>query len=125
MTDGLALRSWVRKLVKKALTKQTKYSTDETVVGTWIDGKPIYRKVVTGLSFSLKADSVFTVNIPAIESAGAPLKMTILGSSYIVPAVTYNVALSSGKVSGWTDINANGMTTIIVEYTKTTDTATT
>ena len=22
------------------------YSTDETVIGTWIDGKPIYRKVI-------------------------------------------------------------------------------
>ena len=24
------------------------YSTEETVCGTWIDGKPIYRKVITG-----------------------------------------------------------------------------
>jgi len=24
----------------------TKYSTDETQIGTWIDGKPIYRKVI-------------------------------------------------------------------------------
>ena len=28
------------------------YSTDEIVVGKWIDGKPIYRKVVTGNSIS-------------------------------------------------------------------------
>ena len=25
-----------------------KYSTAETVVGTWIDGRPVYRKVLTG-----------------------------------------------------------------------------
>ena len=24
------------------------YSFDETVIGTWVDGKPIYRKVITG-----------------------------------------------------------------------------
>ena len=26
------------------------YSTEETVCGTWIDGKPIYRKVITGIT---------------------------------------------------------------------------
>lgn len=29
------------------------YSTNETVIGTWIDGKPLYQKTVTGLSVAL------------------------------------------------------------------------
>ena len=46
MTDGFALKSWVIDVINK-VTKKTvpKYSTNETVVGTWVDGKPIYRKV--------------------------------------------------------------------------------
>lgn len=46
MTDGFALKSWVISLVNKVTKKSNKYSTDETVVGTWVDGKPIYRKVI-------------------------------------------------------------------------------
>lgn len=30
----------------KELDERTNYSTEEQVVGTWIDGKPIYRKIV-------------------------------------------------------------------------------
>ena len=37
------------------------YSTNETVVGTWIDGKPIYRKVVQG-NITSKEQSLFVVN---------------------------------------------------------------
>lgn len=37
------------------------YSTNETVVGTWIDGKPIYRKVVQG-NITSKDQSLFVVN---------------------------------------------------------------
>ena len=46
MTDGFALKSWVIDVINK-VTKKTvpKYSTNETVVGTWVDSKPIYRKV--------------------------------------------------------------------------------
>lgn len=32
----------------ETLTDYTKYSSTEKIIGTWIDGKPIYRKVITG-----------------------------------------------------------------------------
>lgn len=39
--------------------KPTHYSTDEQVVGTWIDGKPIYQKTFTGTtSATTSSDSV-------------------------------------------------------------------
>ena len=34
--------------VKNYVDKKQTYSTDEIVVGKWIDGKPLYRKVITG-----------------------------------------------------------------------------
>lgn len=39
------------------------YSTEEKVIGTWVDGKPLYGKVVQG---TLKANAQFCV-IPNIE----------------------------------------------------------
>lgn len=35
--------------------KQHQYSTDEQIVGTWIDGKPLYEKTFTGISNELNA----------------------------------------------------------------------
>ena len=37
------------------------YSTTEQAIGTWIDGKPIYRKVVQG-NVTSKSQSLFVVN---------------------------------------------------------------
>ena len=47
------------------------YSTNETVIGTWIDGKPIYRKVIynnDATKYSLGKDN--TVNIPVVNANG-------------------------------------------------------
>ena len=35
------------KKVKLSTIKNQEYSTEEQVIGTWIDGKPIYRKVMS------------------------------------------------------------------------------
>ena len=35
------------KKVKFSTIKKQEYSTEEQVIGTWIDGKPIYRKVMS------------------------------------------------------------------------------
>lgn len=45
-------------LAKEGLEK---YSTTEQVIGTWIDGKPIYRIVRTGTVFSVTED-LFVLN---------------------------------------------------------------
>lgn len=102
------------------------FSTSETIIGTWIDGKPIYRKV---LSYdSLSAEEVGSISL-------ADLSIDILINLYgfenssryqNVPIVFYNqnlynfVYVENNVVYfkvGWdaTDVY------IIVEYTKTTD----
>ena len=37
------------------VTNATTYSTTETVVGTWIDGKPIYRKVINSTKANIQS----------------------------------------------------------------------
>ena len=47
----IASREYVKDLITKLLKSVgfkkefNKYSMDETIIGSWIDGKPIYRKV--------------------------------------------------------------------------------
>ena len=43
----------------KAVVAGDVYSTDERVVGTWIDGKPIYQKTITGTFPSTTSTSAF------------------------------------------------------------------
>lgn len=57
-----------------------KYSTTETVVGTWIDGTPVYRKVLTGTT----------------PNGNATLQHGITGFTHII------------KVGGWVQSGSNG-----------------
>jgi len=43
------------------------YSTEETVCGTWIDGKPIYRKVITGTLAAESGISIVFASVPELN----------------------------------------------------------
>jgi hypothetical protein len=134
------------------------YSTDETVIGTWIDGKPIYRRVYDGsqelnepLFFNL--DSVLGSEFPieSLVSMNGNIRRSDNSESYGLNNVFPNNNVS-GDVSGllagfgtftfislegknaimeyWNtsfdEVNTlkNGLPfnyTLIIEYTKTTD----
>ena len=47
--------------MKNTYSADSVYSTDEMIIGKWIDGKPIYRKVVQG-NITSKNQSLFVVN---------------------------------------------------------------
>ena len=55
------------KAVKDYVDKKQTYSTNETVVGTWIDGKPIYRKVYEISSLPNKGRMYVDCNIPNVQ----------------------------------------------------------
>ena len=104
------------------------YSDTETVCGTWIDGKPIYRKVFNITSpqqsntdyvdvSSLNIDKVVNLTGFYKNSSGFfPIPLYDSASSYAVFFVS-----SSNYIRGriWSADYAY----IILEYTKTTDTA--
>lgn len=99
------------------------YSTDETVIGTWIDGKPIYRKVYTGLNFSLVAGQWVNVGvtIPNVDIlvTGRVLRQ-VNGTRGDIRDGALQVN-SNGAVSGYTMAGWGSCNMIILEYTKTTD----
>ena len=102
------------------------YSTDEQVIGKWIDGKPIYRKVV------------ILSTAPDINMHGLTLSH---GISNIDRAISCRAIRTESNGKGTADVywfNGENSTSgifyssegipakmLIFEYTKTTDTATT
>ena len=99
------------------------YSEDEVIIGTWINGKPIYRKVITG---TIATDTVIDSNADDLIAQGGEIIDTyntkfpfprVYGTNeiqfrYTGGALKFIAADSSITVSSYK---------VWVEYTKTTD----
>ena len=114
----------------------SEYSTTETVVGKWIDGKTIYRKVIVTKLPTVKthgtvAENSVEHNIADVENFTSisgvfgenaqPINQIILSdkSGCRVVANKTKIVLQCSVIA-FSDLPA----TVILEYTKTTDTAT-
>ena len=106
-----------------------KYSTTEEVVGTWIDGKPLYRKVVKG-NITSTDQTLFVVN--------ANIDTMVFISGYDCPDGTYYFPFNYAQTGSTyksifykkdTDTiefrsnsyNPGEVYVVVLEYTKTTD----
>ena len=108
------------------------YSTNETIIGTWIDGKPIYRKVIDfGALPNANLKSV-AHNINYIKICTKAYGMAYRDSDKINMPLPYvnNAAIANGiniyaddtKIYIRTGVDLTKVTAyIILEYTKTTD----
>lgn len=97
------------------------YSTTETLTGgKWIDGKPIYRKVVTGLSFSLSNNNFTTINLQnEIEFF---ISCKVISDTSLTFTMTEYQAISSSQIKISTALGGSRIGKgLILEYTKTTD----
>lgn len=112
-----------------------KYSTDEQVIGTWIDGKQLYRKVINAKP-TISNSSYQTISIKHnisdlknVYKCNAFLHNTGNIQTYILPVET-----SATQAIGISEINSTNIimyskndtwsgwiAEIILEYTKTTD----
>lgn len=117
------------------------YSEEETVVGTWIDGKPLYRKViqtttpakdVSGTVATLPdgTDKVIhldgfivasnNIRIPIIYNGTNP-KTTESSNGFLIMLTTIDYAKKTISQLAKNEGYANRPSTLILEYTKTTD----
>ncbi len=102
------------------------YSTEETRIGTWIDGKPLYRKVI---SYNLPStqDEEFDSGIKDLDKlvSATGYVNRLDGGQDAIPNVYYYIAhlgtSNNFHISIYTNYYYGAQTTIIVEYTKTTD----
>ena len=95
------------------------YSTEEQVVGTWIDGKPIYERVFTDVNVSLATADWHYANV------------TIDNFKFVIDSFGFDGTYQCFKPFGasnnnnqlwWRHNNVNNtINIIVVQYTKTTD----
>ena len=112
----------------KEIAKEV-YSTEEQVIGTWIDGKPIYRKVLicttdTALGYSgsdyddWKPVPGWTVTIPNINEY-VNVNSPITAGKRVDYTIRSNKTLQFYSLSGTHTVQKGSP--LIIEYTKTTD----
>jgi hypothetical protein len=116
---------------KTLLNNETTYSTTETRIGTWIDGKPIYRKIINFGALpnaSEKTVSHNIANLKDIIKLSAISKSTNvyfhipLSSSASLSANIYILATNTDiTIGAGADRTIFTQTYVIIEYTKTTD----
>ena len=114
------------------------YSTDETVIGTWINGKPIYRIAVEGVMEDIGTYSVFNDVFPMgsvediirhhafIREVDGQSNVTHVDGGYngfgVNNQMSFRIDVSSETFSIHSSINtAPSPVIVIFEYTKTTD----
>ncbi len=108
------------------------YSTEEKIIGTWIDGKPIYRKVIntiTGDKISAwktilsEVDKVFRYNGFVYETETDIKVLPYAGGLDGGSLIWFHVNATSHvfQEAHSDDMFKSKEMTIIVEYTKTTD----
>lgn len=103
------------------------YSTDETRIGTWVDNKPIYRKVLTGTLPTGSGENTFSFSGISILNFYGKIKATS-GATFLIN--TYYTPLPAYSISGWidnsgnlkiecgTNYNTSSKYEITIEYTK-------
>lgn len=111
------------------------YSTEETRIGTWIDGKPVYRRVIltTSPNNSTNSTDIFSISSWNVDSftnmygflqrdqtVSVPINMYYNGTNGIVTYPTKTGIMC--KIFG--DSYLKKPITLVLEYTKTTDQAT-
>ena len=135
MTDGFALKSWVINLVNKVSKNSSsdKYELDKEVkIGTWVDGKPLYRKIYncteyrnptqisqsSGVNFNISSADIDTIRDIKIYGMYNNHMWIESCSGYI----NYDNYVCIGVPFSYT--HEGGPFYIAIEYTKTTDKAT-
>lgn len=112
--------------VVSSINTISKYSTTEQRIGTWIDEKPIYRKVVTFTNTSTNWEVIGTINNMNLVIG---IRGTVYDGGNSITAIpsfgTDNVQIyvtSSGTINKKsTSYYQNKTGVLILEYTKTTD----
>ena len=117
------------------------YSLEEQVIGSWIDGKPLYQLTITGVSNDSINNSIVLAdlsdksidnitNITGILKGYMSTNGTVIDTSYLISGnqnkteEVFNVFVATGfKIGCYTpnELRLSRPVTVIVEYTKTTD----
>lgn len=101
------------------------YSTEEQIIGTWINDKPLYRKVVKYDSTFTVARDTWTNSGIKIDDVDVIISSKVFGGSYgvysdIQSSINGTVGVPSGSLAIYSTTILY-FDCLIIEYTKTTD----
>lgn len=97
------------------------YSTTETEIGTWIDGKPLYRRVFTGLSISLGQNVWTTLSGVTIPNGKDLVNVICYGTyteQYVINCSKVHLNSADGSIEVRNIESSTTLTAICLEYTK-------
>ena len=111
------------------------HSTSEQVIGTWINSKPLYRKIYNTFTFGAGATNNYIIldNATTYNIVNAYGKVSIVNNSFTMILGTGDYGLgslsnvykneSSGDIYINTSLSQTDITSveIVIEYTKSTD----
>jgi len=112
---------------------QFNYSTDEQVIGKWVDGKPLYQKTINFGALPNNTTKVVSLGISNVDRFAEIIGVSMSSEvahhiPHVYGAETNENALALNKVNGvWTATiythtdRTNFTAYITVRYTKTTD----
>lgn len=115
--------------ITQSISESNTYSTSEIEIGRWIDGKPIYRKVIVATTVS-GANTINTgiSNIDRMikwEGSTKQANTNVGGLSYYISTADQSICYYAGGSNQFIIRTGSsygfGQTVIICEYTKTTD----
>lgn len=98
------------------------YTTNEQVIGTWIDGKPLYEKTYTGLNQSITGNqwnTISGVSMPINEIIDVRAYRIADGHLTSIGLKEYSQITQSGV--RLVPLSTETLDTLIIQYTKTTD----
>lgn len=109
---------------------ENEYSTDEKAIGKWIDGKPLYRKVIEK-TITKSGNNIFSLSSVGLKNIDKYITLKLISNGNPINEGYYTSASDSLRACiNYNGLNINLGTTypavpcpiyIIVEYTKTTD----
>lgn len=131
----MRIKDYIKRLFeinnKKLLENKYNYSLEEQVVGTWIDGKPVYQK-----TFSTITPSVKDTNLDIIDLSELNIDKSLNIDGIVINSSGYKYPINihihdADYLSCWfrptsiamrvSEFNVNIPFNLTIQYTKTTD----
>ena len=105
-------------VTSNAVAESKSYSTTETLTGgTWIDGKPIYRKVFTGLNYgNVTVNTWYNLGITITNINKLIYARGLRTQDYLIPDCIYRKATNG--IEYLMRYAIANLDVVIVEYTK-------
>lgn len=110
-----------KKIQVQALNNPNYSTTEQKTGGTWIDGKPIYRKVFTGLNYGGGSTNTYINTGATVSNVDTLISVRGGNSTNKVCVQFLGYVMSGDNIQYWTNVTWGNLNYLIAEYTKTTD----